>query len=60
MLEVYIYDIRVKTLEGEITTKLQDVLELVRKYNMHLNPAKYSLIMQAAKFLGFMLTKRGI
>ncbi|PNY11290.1 gag-pol polyprotein [Trifolium pratense] len=36
------------------------MLNSVRKYNMRLNPAKCYFGVQAGKFLGFMLTNRGI
>jgi hypothetical protein len=39
---------------------LEEKLTSVRKYNMRLNPTKCSFGVQAGKFLGFMLTSRGI
>jgi ribonuclease HI len=60
-LEVYIDDMVVKTAEeGEHDQDLGDILASVRKYNMRLNPAKCSFGVQSGKFLGFMLTNRGI
>ncbi|CAJ2644717.1 unnamed protein product [Trifolium pratense] len=60
-LEVYIDDMVVKTPEGNRHDEdLLDILGSVRKYNMRLNPAKCSFGVQAGKFLGFMLTSRGI
>ncbi|PNX89864.1 gag-pol polyprotein [Trifolium pratense] len=60
-LEVYIEDMVVKTMEeGEHDQDLADILNLVRKYYMRLNPAKCSFGVQVGKFLGFMLTNRGI
>jgi hypothetical protein len=60
-LEVYIDDMVVKTLEGgSHSTDLAEILSSVRKYDMRLNPAKCSFGVQAGKFLGFMLTRRGI
>ncbi|GAU40790.1 hypothetical protein TSUD_348870 [Trifolium subterraneum] len=60
-LEVYIDDMGVKTQkEGEHDEDLDDIMKLVRKYNMRLNPAKCSFGVQAGKFLGFLLTHRGI
>jgi hypothetical protein len=51
----------VKTLEeGDHNKDLAKILTSVRKYNMRLNPAKCSFGVQAGKFLGFMLTSRGI
>ncbi|GAU44771.1 hypothetical protein TSUD_138830 [Trifolium subterraneum] len=60
-LEVYIDDMVVKTQkEGDHDQDLDDILKSVRKYNMRLNPAKCSFGVQADKFLGFLLTHRGI
>ncbi|GAU45985.1 hypothetical protein TSUD_401250 [Trifolium subterraneum] len=60
-LEVYIDDMVVKTQkEGEHDKDLEDILKSVRKYNMRLNPAKCSFGVQTCKFLGFLLTHRGI
>ncbi|KAK2455243.1 hypothetical protein QL285_002717 [Trifolium repens] len=60
-LEVYIDDMVVKTTEaGEHDQDLSDILASVRKYSMRLNPAKCSFGVQSGKFLGFMLTNRGI
>ena len=39
---------------------LQEVFHLLRKYGMKLNPSKYSFGVSAGKFLGFMVTQRGI
>ncbi|MCI27304.1 hypothetical protein A2U01_0048502 [Trifolium medium] len=46
--------------ESEHDQDLGDILASVIKYNMRLNPAKCSFGVQAGKFLGFMLTNRGI
>lgn len=60
-MEVYIDDMIVKTLEGEIhATNLEDIMGSVRNYNMCRNPTKYSFDIQEIQFLGFMLTKRSI
>ncbi|WJX72831.1 hypothetical protein P8452_56671 [Trifolium repens] len=51
----------VKTTEtGEHDQDLSDILASVMKYNMRLNPTKCSFGVQSGKFLGFMLTNRGI
>lgn len=61
ILEVYVSDIIVKTIEGNNHAEdLKDVLQLVRKYDMCLNSSNFSFGVQARKFLGFMLTRRGI
>jgi hypothetical protein len=60
-LEVYIDDMVVKTTDtGEHDLDLGDILASVRKYNMRLNHTKCSFGVQSGKFLGFMLTNRGI
>lgn len=60
-LEVYIDDKIVKTTKGRIhAVDMVDVMHLVRKYNMHLNPTKCSLGVQVEKFLWYMLNKRDI
>jgi hypothetical protein len=60
-LEIYIDDMVVKTTEdGNHDKNLDEILASVRKYNMRLNTAKCSFGVQAGKFLGFMLTSRGI
>lgn len=49
------------TLEEVIHAKdLEDIIGLVRNYNMHLNLTKCSFGVQTRKFLGFMLTNKGI
>lgn len=60
-LEVYIDDMIVKTSNGKShVADLDDILESVRRYNMHLNAFKCSFGVQTGKFMGFMLTMRGI
>lgn len=60
-LEVYIDDMVVKTEEGKNHSEdLEDILSSIRKHGMRLNPIKCSFGVQAGKFLGFMLTNRGI
>lgn len=60
-LEVYVEDVIIKIKEGHNhTNDLEDILQSVRKYDMRLNPTKCSFRVQARKFMGFMLTRRGI
>jgi len=60
-LEVYINDIVVKTPDNAAhTTDLGEIFQQVRKFIMRLNPAKCTFGVQAGKFLGFLLTSRGI
>ncbi|RVX07353.1 Retrovirus-related Pol polyprotein from transposon 17.6 [Vitis vinifera] len=60
-VEVYIDDIVVKskTREQHIL-HLQEVFYLLRKYGMKLNPSKCAFGVSAGKFLGFMVSQRGI
>jgi len=39
---------------------LEEVFEEIRKYDMCLNPEKYTFGVSRGKFLGFMITHRGI
>ena len=39
---------------------MQEVLHLLRKYDMQLNPSKCAFGISAGKFLGFMVSQRGI
>lgn len=60
-LEVYVYNMIVKTGEEHShVDDLEDILQSVRRYDMHLNPSKYSFGVQAGKYIGFMPTRRGI
>lgn len=60
-LVVYVDYIIVKTSKGcNHAADLKDVMQSVRKYNMCLDPAKCSFRVQARKFLGYVLAKRGI
>ncbi|KAL6332056.1 hypothetical protein AAG906_020735 [Vitis piasezkii] len=60
-VEVYIDDIVVKSkTRGEHALHLQEVFHLLRKYDMKLNPSKCAFGVSAGKFLGFMVSQRGI
>ncbi|RVW68366.1 Transposon Ty3-I Gag-Pol polyprotein [Vitis vinifera] len=60
-MEVYIDDIVVKSKTREDHAHhLQEVFHLLRSYDMKLNPSKCAFGMSAGKFLGFMVTQRGI
>jgi hypothetical protein len=60
-VEVYIDDMIVKTKDNEDPFKdLKYVFQRLRQYNLRLNPLKCTFGMEAGKFLGFMLTSRGI
>nr|CAN65306.1 hypothetical protein VITISV_042320 [Vitis vinifera] len=61
IVEVYINDIVVKSkTRGEHALHLQEVFHLLRKYDMKLNPSKCAFSVSARKFLGFMVSQRGI
>ncbi|RDY14738.1 hypothetical protein CR513_00140, partial [Mucuna pruriens] len=60
-VEVYVDDMVEKsTMAGEHCVALERVYDILRKHQLRLNPGKCSFGVQAGKFLGFMLTKRGI
>ena len=60
-IEVYIDDIVVKgKTRGENDQHLEEVFHLLRKYGMKLNLSKCAFGVTASKFLGFMVTQRGI
>lgn len=61
IIEVYIDDVVVKSeTRIEHAQHLQKVFHLLRQYVMKLNPAKCSFGVSSGKFLGFMVTQRGI
>lgn len=54
-------DMIVKTTKGSSHgVNLKDIMQSVRKYNMHMYSAKCSFRVQAGNFLGYALAKRGI
>ena len=60
-VEVYINDIMIKRkTREEHTQHLQEVFYLLRRYDMKLNQSKCTFGVSADKFLGFMVTKKGI
>ena len=60
-MEVYIDDMLVKSKERpDPTTHLQQAFELLRAYDMKLNPTKCAFGVSAGRFLGFMMTQKGI
>ncbi|RVW83516.1 Retrovirus-related Pol polyprotein from transposon 17.6 [Vitis vinifera] len=61
IVEVYIDDIVVKRrTKGEHARHLEETFHLIKTYNMKLNSAKCAFGVSANKFLGFMVTQRGI
>ena len=60
-MEVYIDDMLVKSKQrSDHTAHLQQALDLLRIYGMKLNPSKCAFEISAGRFLGFMVTQRGI
>ena len=60
-MKVYIDDMLIKSKErSDHANHLQHVFDLLRTYGMKLNPAKCAFGVSAGRFLGFMMTQRGI
>ena len=60
-VEVYVDDMLVKSQdEGEHLNDLQETLDTLRQYSMKLNPSKCAFGVPLGKFLGFMVSHRGI
>ena len=60
-MEVYVDDMLVKTLpSSDHISDLQETFATLRKYNMKLNPAKCEFGVRSGKFLGFLVSNRGI
>ena len=60
-MEVYIDDMLVKSTTTELhIAYLSEAFQILRNYNMKLNPAKCAFGVSAEKFLGFIVNHRGI
>ena len=60
-VQVYVDDILVKSLrEDDHLGDLRETFDTLRSYNMKLNPNKCAFGVMAGKFLGFMVSQRGI
>ena len=60
-IEVYVDDILVKnTKEMQHLDDLQETFDTFRQYKMKLNPSKCAFGVASGKFLGFMISQRGI
>ena len=60
-VEVYVDDMSVKSLdEKKHLDNLQETFDMLRQYNMKLNPSKCAFGVSLGKFLGFMVSHRGI
>jgi hypothetical protein len=59
--EVYVDEMVAKTKVGnDHVQDLNQIFQQLRRYNMRLNPLKCTFGIKSEKFLGFMLSKRGI
>ena len=60
-VQVYVDDMLVKSVrENDHLNDLQETFDTLRSYNMKLNPSKCMFGVTAGKFLGFMLSQRGM
>ena len=60
-MEVYIDDMLVKSIKAKLhITHLAEAFQVLRSYNMKLNPAKCAFGVSSGKFLGFIVNNRGI
>ena len=60
-IEVYIDDMVVKSkLVFEHVEDLGNIFEILRKHKLRLNASKCSFGVRSSKFLGYMVTHRGI
>ena len=60
-VQVYVDDMLIKSLcENDHLDDLQETFDTLRSYNMKLNPSKCVFWVTAGKFLGFMVSQRGI
>ena len=60
-VEVYVDDMLVKSQDvGRHLDDLQETFDTLRQYHMKLNPSKCAFGVSSRKFLGFMVSHRGI
>lgn len=60
-MEVYILDMVVKTENAkDYLHDLEEAFNILDQFNMNLNSSKFHFSVKASKFLGYMLTKKGI
>lgn len=60
-MEVYVDDMLTKSKQAfEHLEDLAETFEVLKKFNMKLNPTKCAFGVSAGKFLGFMVSQRGI
>ena len=60
-MEVYIDDMLVKSVKAELhVAHLAESFQVLKNYNMKLNPTKCAFRVSVGKFLGFIVNSRGI
>ena len=60
-IQVYVDDMLVKSVrDNDHLSDLQETFDTLRSYNMKLNPSKCMFGVTAGKFLGFMVSQKGI
>ena len=59
-MDVYIYNMLVKSIKELHIAHLAEAFQVLKRYNMKLNPAKCAFGVSAGKFLGFIVNSRGI
>ena len=60
-MEVYIDDMLIKSTTVELhIAHMSEAFQILREYNMKLNPTKCAFGILAEKFLGFIVNNRGI
>ena len=60
-MEVYINDMLVKSVKAELhIIHLVEAFQVLKSYNMKLNPSKCAFGVSAGKFLGFIVNSQGI
>jgi len=60
-IEVYVDDMLVKRLQcADHVQHLSEVFDRLRKYEVRLNPEKCTFGVASRKFLGYLVTQRGI
>lgn len=60
-MAAYVDDMLVKSKEEREHVKdLPDYFSIMKKYNLRLNPNKCAFAVRGGKFLGYMVTRRGI
>jgi len=60
-IEIYVDDMIAKfRIEGEHLVNLQKLFERLRKYQLRLNPDKCTFGVKSGKWLGFIVSQKGI